>query len=194
MRQETRNTINKGKSRRKPGRTMVCLRLSNQTGFALVTAIIISFAVFSLIIGILYFATKSTTMSGAGKRYATACEAADGAIEMMKDGVMHSDSLPPGFPTTCSEGYAFTYAVGLPATACTMNITSLQGTVLGTSYQATAKIYMAASYVQPGYRIEFPPRGYAGGSSGIAKIFRINMKVTGANNAGCENSVLFRYF
>jgi hypothetical protein len=194
MRHETKNTVNKGKSQRKPRLTMACPRLSNQTGFALVTAIIISFAVFSLIIGILYFATKSTTMSGAGKRYATACQAADGAIEMMKDGLMHSDSLPPGFPTACDEGYAFTYAVGLPSTACTMNITSLQGTVLGTTYQATAKIYMAASYVQPGYRIEFPPRGYAGGSSGIAKIFRINMKVTGPDNAGCENSVLFRYF
>jgi hypothetical protein len=172
---------------------MVCPRLSNQTGFALVTAIIISFAVFSLIIGILYFATKSTTMSGAGKRYATACEAADGAIEMMKDGVMHSDSLPPGFPTTCNESYAFSYAVGIPSTACTMNIASLQGTVLGTSYQATAKIYMAATYMVPGWKIDFPPTGSAG-MSGMAKIYRINMKVTGANNAGCENSVLFRYF
>lgn len=192
--ENSKNDRGEGGDRRLTDRRIVRCGLSSQNGFALVTAIIISVAVFVLIIGMLYFTTKSTTMTGAGKRYATACEAADGVVEMVKDGIMNSDSLPNGFPTVCNENYNFSWAVGQVSTYCTLNFSSLQGTVLGTTYNATAKIYLTGSGVGAGYRIEFPPRAYAGGGNGISSVYRIYLKVTGPNNASCENSVLFRNF
>jgi len=176
-------------------RTLGQSALKNQQGFALVTAIIISVAVFVLITGMLYFATKSTTMSGVGKRYATACEAADGLAEIMKDAIMHSDSPPAGVPAICSgsgENYNFSYAVGTQSTPCTMSLT-LPGAV-GTIYQALVNINMTAIARSGGYSAEFPPRGYAGGGNGTSEIFRIDLKVTGPNNTQCENSILYRYF
>jgi Tfp pilus assembly protein PilX len=179
---------------RQPRQTAIPSNMSNESGFALIMALVISLAVFILIVGMLYFTTRSTTMTGAGKRYATACEAADGVVEIVKDAVMHSDSLPAGFPTACTESYDFTWAVGQVSQICTLNFTSLQGTVLGTTYNATAKINMTGSGVSPGYRIEFPPRAYAGGGNGISSVYRIYIKVAGPNNTSCENSVLFRNF
>jgi hypothetical protein len=190
----SRNSMRRKTDGRQLSRTADRFRLSNEDGFALVTAIIISAAVMVLIIGMLYFTTRSTTMTGAGKRYATACEAADGVVEMVKDAIMHSDSLPAGFPAACNESYDFSWAVGQTSQKCTLNFSSLQGTVLGTTYTATAKINMTGSGVSPGYRIEFPPRAYAGGGNGISSVYRIDISVTGPNNASCENSVLFRNF
>ncbi len=187
------SAICRRKGRRKAGpQTRVCITLLNQNGFALITALIISIAVFSLIFAMLYFVTQSTIMSGAGKRYATASEAADGAVEMVKDGVMHSDSLAPNFPVNCNEGMSFTRAVGIMSQNCTLNITSLQGT-LGTTYNATATVSMTGTRHLPGYRIEFPPKAYAGGTIGVERAYKIDVKVTGPNNTGCENSVLFRH-
>ncbi len=66
-----------------PLSTTYCL-LSTKNGVALVAALVITLAVAVLTIGTLYVVTQSTAMSGAGKRYATASEAADGSIEVMK--------------------------------------------------------------------------------------------------------------
>jgi hypothetical protein len=167
------------------------LGFSNESGFALVTAIIISVVVFVMISALLYFAMKSTTMSGAGKRYATACQANDGIIEMLKDGIMHLDSLPGGFPVTCQENYDFTWAMGKQNTVCTLNFT-VPG--LGTTYSAVATVYMAGFGVQPGYRIEFPPRAYAGGGNGISTMYRFDVQVTAPNNTRCDNAALYRNY
>lgn len=195
MMQNTRNSKSLEEIGIRSKRTLVQPVLKNQNGFALVTAIIISVAVFVLITGMLYFSTRSTSMSGVGKRYATACEAADGLGEIMKDAIMHPDSPPAGVPAICSgsgESYNFSYAAGTQSTPCTMSI-SLPGTI-GTTYQALVNVMMTAIARSGGYSVEFPPRGYAGGGNGTSQIFRIDLKVTGPNNTRCENSILYRNF
>lgn len=188
------NNMNLITNLKQTGRALVSFRLSNQKGFALVTAIIISVAVFVMIIGMLYFVTKSTTMSGLGKQYATACEAADGAAEILKDGIVNLTQLPSGMPSTCNEGYSFNLAATTFSKPCTMNLT-LPG-VLGTTYQVLVTVTMTGYKVSSGYRIEFPPKPYAGGGNGIIDTYKFAIQVVGggSNNTKCENSVLYRNF
>ena len=61
--------------------------IGNERGIALVMALIITLVVFLLIMSTIYVTTTSTKISGAGKRYASASEAADGAVEVMKDAI-----------------------------------------------------------------------------------------------------------
>jgi hypothetical protein len=56
-------------------------------GIALVMTLVVSLAGLAIATGIIYFLIQSIAMSAAGKRYATASEAADGAVEVMKDAV-----------------------------------------------------------------------------------------------------------
>jgi hypothetical protein len=194
---KSENNMNLMTNLKQVNRTLGCFKLSNQNGFALVTAIIISVAVFIMIVGMLYFVTKSTTMSGMGKTYTTSCEAADGTAEIVKDGIVNLASLAQlstGIPTTCNEGYSFYTAATTVSQPCTINLT-LPG-ALGTTYQALATITMSGFKIQPGYRIEFPPKAYAGGGNGIIDNYKIAIQVVGGgtNNTKCENTVFYRNF
>jgi hypothetical protein len=169
--------------------TTYCL-LSTNKGIALVIALMISLAVMILIISTLYFVTQSASMSGAGKRYATASEAADGAVEVMKDAVNlvlvgePVDSLP----IEDSDPPCLLNAVFSDNLSCTTTLT-LPGTV--DDFNASIVITRLYSSPIPGGRIEFARSG--GGAPTTAIYYRINTVVTGKGGTRAETSALYRY-
>ena len=150
----------------------------------------------ALAAGVLYFLTQSTIMSGAGKRYATAAEAADGAVNVMKDSI---NLIMWGEPITalpiatggCLEGYALSNAVLNNNTTCSTTITL--PTALGGNYTATVTVTRLYSITLPGGRLEFARS--AGGVSSTAIFYRITATVRGAgsDNSVAENSALYRF-
>jgi hypothetical protein len=167
-----------------------CYLLPNEQGIALVIALMISLAVMVLIISTLYFVTQSTSMSGAGKRYATASEAADGAVEVMKDAVNlilvgePVDSLP----IADNDPPCLLNAVFSDDQSCTTTLT-LPGTV--GDFNASIVIMRLYSSPIPGGRIEFARAG--GGAPTTAIYYRINTIVTGKGGTRAETSALYRY-
>lgn len=162
--------------------------LSNQEGIALVTAVIMSVVIMVMMLGALYLVMQSIGLSGAGKRYATASEAADGAIEAAKDDI--NQAMWGNTSTTMFQGCScFTDAIINDNTPCTNNKTLL-GTG-STSYSARITIERLYSIVIPGSTIQFPPS--ASGAPSRAVYYRITSRVTGPNNTSAENSVLYRY-
>ncbi len=171
-------------------------KLKTDGGVALVTALIITAVVFLLIMSSLYVITSSTSISGAGRRYATASEAADGAVELAKDTISLTwriEDLPSIVPAGPCEGksYDLSYAAQNLNNPCTKTIT-LPGT-MNEYYKATVTIEYLYSTGQAGSRIEFPPR-FVGGMSGVGLYYRITTIVTDKKkNTTAENSVLYRF-
>jgi hypothetical protein len=166
-------------------------RISNK-GIALVTALLISLAVMVLIMGILYFIVHSTNISGAGKRYATASEAADGAVEVTNEAVNLMlmgepvSSLPiVDAPTPCLVNAMLKNDV-----SCTATLT-LPGTDLFTQYIAKITVMRLYSSSLPGSRLEFAKSGSGGPTT--AAYFRINTVVTGPGGTRAETTALYRY-
>lgn len=165
--------------------------LSRSNGIALVMALIITAVVLLLIISTMYVITSSTKMSAAGKRYATASEAADGAVEVMKDSinlVMYGEpisSLP--LQDTAQLINAIT-TLGQPTTVSL----NLSGTGLFQVYTAQITIERLYSKVIPGGRIEFARS--AGGSGGTAIYFKISTAVTDSKtNTKAETTAVYRF-
>lgn len=168
--------------------------LRTQKGVALIVALLMSVAIMALAAGVLYFLTQSTTMSGAGKRYATAAEAADGAVNVVKDSInliMWGEAITalPIATGNCSEGYALSNAVLNNNTTCStaINLPS----ALGGSYTANVTVTRLYSVTLPGGRLEFARS--AGGVSSNAIFYRITATVTGPDNSVAENSALYRF-
>lgn len=162
------------------------LRKINQKGIALVTALLISVAIMAMAAGVLYLVTQATSMSGTAKRYATAQEAADGTVDLVRDSVNQifwGGSIASVIPDTC-----FTNAVLGAAATCQENF-NIPGTT-GT-YNAQITIARLFSSSLPGGRIEFARAG--GGAQSTAIFFRITVQVTGPNNEMAENSILYRF-
>jgi hypothetical protein len=164
--------------------------LSTEKGIALVIALMISLAVMILIMSTLYFVTQSTGMSGAGKRYATASEAADGAVEVMKDAVNLILLGEPvdALPLTDSDPPCLLDAVFSDNQSCTATLT-LPGTV--GDFSASIVIMRLYSSPIPGGRIEFARTG--GGAPTTAIYYRINTIVTGKGGTRAETTALYRY-
>jgi hypothetical protein len=168
----------------------------NEKGVALVMALIIGLAVLVIATGIIYFIIQSTIMSGAGKRYTTASEAADGAVEVMKDGInliLMAESIGTLLNTTCNEGYPLDDlydAVLTENLPCTVTL-NLPGTAPFTDYNATITVERLYSATIPGGRIEFARAG--GGAPTTGVYFRINTVVTGPGGTTAESSALYRY-
>jgi Tfp pilus assembly protein PilX len=167
--------------------------LSTDRGVALVAALVITLAVSVLVIGTLYVVTQSTMMSGAGKRYATASEAADGSIEVMKASIRLIASGEPvtSLPIVDADPACLADAVlSRDNQPCATTLT-LPGNDLFVSY--SAKITLTRLYVSalPGNRLEFPRSG--GGPSSTAIYYRINAIVTGPGGARAETTALYRY-
>ncbi len=161
---------------------------TNERGVALVTALLMSVTILVLALGVLYLIIQSNTLSGAGKRYATATEAADGAIEATKDDI--NQTLWGNTSTTMFQGSAcFSNSLLTNNTPCTSNKTLL-GTG-STSYNATITVERLYSLVIPGSTTQFPPS--AAGAPSRAVYFRITSKVAGPNNTTAENSALYRF-
>jgi len=159
-------------------------------GMALVTTILLSLAGLAVATALIYFITQSVAMSGAGKRYATASEAADGAVEVMKDSINlvlmgePVTTLPLSDPDNC-------LATGITQTeqSCTASLT-LPGANLFAGWRANVTVTRLYSSAIPGSRIEF---ARAGGAPATAAYFRINTVVTGPGNARAETSALYRF-
>jgi Tfp pilus assembly protein PilX len=164
--------------------------IRNDRGMALITSLLLSLGIMIMVMGVLYFITQSTTMSGAGKRYATAAEAADGAIEVAKDTInltMWGEPVAGVFPSSNCLATAILNQ-GDQGT-CASSSFSLPG-VSGT-YTATVRILRLYSVALPGNRIEFARGG--GAVSGTAIYYRITSSVTGPGNTKAESSVLYRF-
>lgn len=165
--------------------------LRTQKGVALIVALLMSVAIMALAAGVLYFLTQSTTMSGAGKRYATAAEAADGAVNVVKDSInliMWGEAIT-ALTGNCSEGYALSNAVLNNNTTCSTAIDL--PAPLGGSYTANVTVTRLYSVTLPGGRLEFARS--AGGVSSNAIFYRITATVTGPDNSVAENSALYRF-
>ncbi len=173
------------------GLSAVYRLLSTNNGIALVAALVITLAVTILITGTLYVVTQSTTMSGAGKRYTTASEAADGSIEIMKSAIQliangeTADSLPISDSTPACLADVILFSENVP---CTTKLT-LPGSDMFSSYSATLTLTRLYASPLPGHRIEFPK---SGGSTSTAIYYRINAVVTGAGGTRAETSALYR--
>ncbi len=162
----------------------------NKKGIALVMALIISLGIMVLVTGALYFTIQSTSISGAGKKYSTGEEAANGAIEIIKEGinsVQRTDPVPYiiNDPSVCFRDTAIKSGL-----SCTATIT-LPGTV-GTYYTAAITFQNLFRVGLPGSRIEF---GRAAGSAAATAIYyRIIVSITDSTNTiNAENSVLYRF-
>jgi len=158
------------------------------SGVALLTALIITLVVFMLISSSLYVITSSTNISGAGKRYATASEAADGAVEVMKEAIgliMQSEPVDT-LPLRGTTDLAAVVLVG-GSTEVFLDLPA------GLFSRYTARITVERLYAKmvPGSRIEFPPQSSTIGS--MAVYFRISTAVSGPSNAKAETTALYRY-
>lgn len=171
--------------------------LSNQRGIALVMALLVSVAIMALITGTLLMIDRSTQISGAGKVYGTAEEAADGAVNIMKDSINLSLWGEPMASVFENDGIcANNTATNLDAAAlvdgsvCVTSI-NLAGTALDTRYTATVTLERLYSVIPPGARLEFSRA--SGGASSALIFYRISTKVEGPNGITAENSVLYRF-
>lgn len=181
----------------------------NNRGVALLIALLISVAVMAMVAGVLYFVTQSTSMSGAGKRYATASEAADGAVQVVKNTIfltINGDTAPQIFcaaancgtvtdTTVTPNNITFTDAYTCLTTAvvnqgqsCATAIT-LPG--ISGSYTANVTVTRLYSVSIPGGRLEFARS--AGGAPSTAVFYRITTRVVNtSDNTTAENSALYR--
>lgn len=177
--------------------TILNAKIMNEKGVALIVALLMAVAIMALVAGVLYFLNQSTSMSGAGKRYATAAEAADGAVNVMKDSInliMWGESisaLPIATGNCSAQTYDISYAVINNNAPCgtTINLPSS----LGGSYTADVTVTRLYSITLPGGRSEFARS--AGGVSSTAIFYRITATVrgTGSDNSVAENSALYRF-
>jgi hypothetical protein len=162
--------------------------LPTDKGVALVMALVISLAVSLLIISTIYFIIQSTNISGAGKRYATASEAADGSVEVMKDAVSLILMGEPvsSLPIVDAAAPCLVDSVLNENESCTVALT-LPGDGLFTRYSASLTV--TRLFTSPaGSRVEFARAG-----SGDAVYFRINTVVTGPAGARAETTALYRH-
>ncbi len=164
---------------------------ATQKGIALVMALIITLVVFLLVATTIYMATNSTSMSGAGKRYASASEAADGAVEVMKDSinlVMYGTPIADLTYFNNKDGLLDAISKNNTPTKVTLK---LDGTGLFTTYTAVITIERLYLKALPGGRLEFARS--AGGSGGSAIYYKITSVVTGPKNTQAETSAMYRF-
>ena len=166
--------------------------IKEERGVALVAALMISLSVMLLIVSTVYFVLHSTSMSGAGKRYVTASEAADGAVEVMKDSIHLIIMGEPvsSLPIVDSSPPCLVDSVLSEQTSCTTSLT-LPGSSLFSDYNAQITVMRLYASWLPGSRLEFARAG--GGAPTTAVYFRINTVVKGPGGTRAETSALYRY-
>ncbi|NWF97759.1 MAG: hypothetical protein HXY52_02325 [Nitrospirae bacterium] len=159
----------------------------NENGIALVTALIISLVVMLLISGTIYFLVISTGIAGAGKRYSTAEEAADGAVQLMENAinlVMLGDrieDLPFSDHSSC-----LVKSVIEGNKDCTVTLI-LPGIEIFKPYHADITVRRLYSIQSPGSDLDFAK------SKGSSVFYRINTVVAGPDATRAETTVLYRY-
>jgi hypothetical protein len=166
--------------------------LRNERGVALVIALLFSMSIMALVTGVLYYVTQATTMSGAGKRYATAEEVADGAVNVVKDSInlaIWGENIAGLF--SGADAVCLTDAILNENGVCENISLTLPGVLDGQNFQARVTVERLYSVSLPGSRLEFAKS--AGGVSSTAIYFRISVVVTGPGSAQAENSALYRF-
>lgn len=183
---------NSKKGSGKDSLSTTCCLLSTDKGIALVMALVISLAVSLLIMSTVYFIIQSTNMSGAGKRYATASEAADGAVEVMKDAINLILIGEPvsSLPIMDASTPCLVDSILNENASCTTALT-LPGEGLFAQYSASITVMRLYSSSLPGSRLEFAKSGNGGPTTAI--YFRINTVVTGPGGTRAETTALYRH-
>lgn len=159
-------------------------------------ALLISVAIMAMIFGTLLIIDRSIQITGAGKVYGTAEEAADGAVNILKDSInlaMWGEPITDRVFNTCSSGTAatLTAATLVDGSSCVTSI-NLAGTALSAGYTATVTLERLYSVIPPGARLEFSRA--TGGASSAVIFFRITTRVVdNRTNTTAENSVLYRF-
>jgi Tfp pilus assembly protein PilX len=164
--------------------------LSTESGVALIMALTITLVVFMLIMSTAYVTTTATKISGAGKRYASASEAADGAVEVMREAInltLYGEPISD-FPFTGASGLEQALSQNNAPTKVTLN---LSGTSLFQNYSAEIIVERLAQQQTPGSGSEFALS--AGGSGGTAVYYRINAVVIGPHNSRAETTAVYRF-
>ena len=159
-----------------------------ERGIALVLSLLMSLMIMALAASVLFFISQSTRLSGAGKRYATATEAADGAVQAAKDAINQINWGQNATTTAFGTDGCLTAAIITGGAACSKTLT-LPGAVGA----FTAAVTVERLYVSdiPGGRLEFARA--AGGAPTKAIFYRITTLVTGPDNVSAENAVLYRF-
>lgn len=159
----------------------------NRSGIALVTALIISLVVMLLVSSTIYFLIISTGLSGANKRYSTAEEAADGAVQVMEETINllmlgeKIDALPISDKSSC-----LVKSIVEGNNDCTVYLI-LPGSSFFDTYNAEIKVKRLFSVQSPGTDLDFTK------SKGSSVFYRINTIVSGSDTTKAETSVLYRY-
>jgi hypothetical protein len=166
-------------------------QVTEERGIALAIALIVSLAVMLLIVSTVYLIIHATSMSGAGKRYATASEAADGAVEVMKDTIHFILMGEPvsSIPIVDASPPCLVHSILNENAGCTTSLV-LPGAELN-DYKAHITVMRLYASSLPGSRLEFARAG--GGAPTTAIYFRISTVITGAGGARAETSALYRY-
>lgn len=103
--------------------------VKNYKGFSLVVTLILSFVALGFIAALLYLITSGTILSGKGKKYTSALEAAKGLTDVIIIKI-NTDNLICN-PSPCNSG---------------SDITNVSNVLDGTGYNGTAKIITKSTY------------------------------------------------
>ncbi|PLX88599.1 MAG: hypothetical protein C0618_03930 [Desulfuromonas sp.] len=163
---------------------------SSESGIALFTAMLMSLVIMAMVTGVLYFVTQSTKMSGAGKRYATAEEAAVGAVEIMQE-TINLVLWNGNVPSILNDADDCVENTVLDETASACETTMDLPSALGGSFSATVRFERLFTRGLPGGRMEFARS--AGGAPSTAIYYRIVTEVVGPGNTTAENTALYRF-
>jgi len=172
-------------------------RLASEQGIALVLALIMSLAIMAMASGVLYFVNQSTQISVAGKNYNTASEAADGAVNLMKDIInltLRSDPDLDNLLLEVQEGNPPCITAAAISNAVISNDVwnekkPCQVTVdMGNDFTAT--VSLAYLYSLDSGSMQFPPSAGVGSSTAF---YKITVQASGPNNASADSSVLYRF-
>ncbi|MBI3606801.1 MAG: hypothetical protein HY207_02415 [Nitrospirae bacterium] len=174
---------------------MIRVAQPSERGIALVLALLMSLMIMALAASVLYVVSQSTRLSGATKRYATATEAADGAVQVAKDAINQinwgQNVTATAFAADGCQGqtYELTAAIITDAAPCIKTLTLPTATI--GAFAATVTVERLYASDIPGGRLEFARA--AGGAPTKAIFYRITTIVTGPDNASAENAILYRF-
>jgi hypothetical protein len=165
----------------------------------LMMALIITLVVFLLVMSTLYVIMQGTGMSGLKLAYTTACEAADGGVEIAKDAIeqtLKSPSMPVAAVFDANFGNCMQQAVLVNNQACTTAPPAGGHLILpGTmgAYTADVTVRRLFAKVIPGAVVKMTA-GPKRGTGTIAIFFRIDVTVVEPiKRTTCENAAIYRY-
>jgi hypothetical protein len=172
---------------------------TSQKGIALVMALIITLVVFLLVMSTLYVIMQGTGISGLKLAYTTACEAADGGVEIAKDAIeqtLKSPSMPVANVFDALFSACMQQAVLVNGQICTTLPPAGGHLILpGTMgpYTADVTVRRLFAKVIPGAAVKMTA-GPRRGTGTIAIFFRIDVIATErVKNTTCENAAIYRH-